>query len=91
MASDELKAEVPASAHAAAEESFIAASGPGGQNVNKVATAVQLKVNIYALRLPPPVSIAFQLVADWYRQQSGEDLEQLVRAAGSWLSRKVLK
>ena len=30
-------------------------------------------------------------VADWYRQQSGEDLERLVRAAGSWLSRKVLK
>lgn len=25
------------------EESFIAASGPGGQNVNKVATAVQLR------------------------------------------------
>ncbi|MEE4339137.1 alternative ribosome rescue aminoacyl-tRNA hydrolase ArfB [Erythrobacter sp.] len=42
-------------AHALAEESFLAGSGPGGQNVNKVATAVQLRVNIYALRLPPPV------------------------------------
>jgi ribosome-associated protein len=42
-------------AHALAEESFLAGSGPGGQNVNKVATTVQLRVNIYALRLPPPV------------------------------------
>ena len=41
--------------HALAEESFIAGSGPGGQNVNKVATQVQLRVNVYALRLPPAV------------------------------------
>ncbi len=36
-------------------ESFITASGPGGQNVNKVASAVQLRLDIYALRLPVPV------------------------------------
>lgn len=48
-------AELVARAHALAEESFIASSGPGGQNVNKVATAVQLRVNAYKLRLPPPV------------------------------------
>ncbi len=34
------------------EESFLAATGPGGQNVNKVATACQLRINVYGLGLP---------------------------------------
>ena len=34
-------------AHALAEERFVAGSGPGGQNANKVATEVQLRVNAY--------------------------------------------
>jgi len=42
-------------AFALAEESFLAGSGPGGQNANKVATEVQLRVNVYALGLAPPV------------------------------------
>jgi len=36
------------------------------------------------IRLPPPVSIAFRLVADWYQQACGRNLEPLARGAGSW-------
>lgn len=46
-----------------ASESFLAGSGPGGQNANKVATEVELRVNVFALRLSPPVFARLRALA----------------------------
>ena len=47
----------------ALEERFLAATGPGGQNVNKVATACQLRLDVYKLGLAPHVFQRLKAIA----------------------------
>ena len=64
--------EVTERALSLSEESFIAASGPGGQNVNKVATAVQLRLDAFALRLEPAVFQRLKALAGSRMTAKGE-------------------
>ncbi len=55
------------------QESFVRSSGPGGQNVNKVATAVQLRFNARGSRaLPNDVAIRLMRIAGSKLTKNGE-------------------
>ena len=65
-------AETIARALASIEERFIAAAGPGGQNVNKVATAVQVRLDVFVLRLEEPVFARLKILAGSRMTAGGE-------------------
>ena len=65
-------AEWPPVPEDAIEEKFLAATGPGGQNVNKVATAVQIRLDVFALRLLPEVYARLKQLAGSRWTNEGE-------------------
>lgn len=56
----------------AIEERFLAATGPGGQNVNKVATACQLRASVFKLGLAPDVYQRLKTLAGSRLTANGE-------------------
>lgn len=64
--------DIPPVPESAIEEKFLASTGPGGQNVNKVATAAQLRLDVFALGLSPDVYERLKGLAGSRWTQEGE-------------------
>ena len=56
----------------ALSEKFLAATGPGGQNVNKVATACQLRADVFKLGLSPDAYERLKAIAGSRMTTGGE-------------------
>ena len=56
----------------ALSEKFLAATGPGGQNVNKVATACQLRCDVFKLGLSPDAYARLKTIAGSKLTTGGE-------------------
>ncbi len=56
----------------ALSEKFLAATGPGGQNVNKVAAACQLRCDLFKLGLSPEVYARLKVIAGSKLTSDGE-------------------
>ena len=67
-----MKAEEVVLPEDALSETFLAATGPGGQNVNKVATAVQLRLDVFRLGLHPDTYERLRTIAGTKLTSGGE-------------------
>ena len=67
-----MKAEDVQIPEEALSERFLAATGPGGQNVNKVATACQLRADVFKLGLSPEAYERLKVIAGSRMTSAGE-------------------